>query len=104
MKVFLAPPTGGALQHIATLPLFWVTIITMMLMIKFEEADLIMIMMMMIMMMMMMTVIMMMTVMTIFKGDRSRHLPFRINAGPHQQTDCMVFHKVSPSLSSTFPY
>ena len=24
-KVFLAPPTGGALQHIATLPLFWVT-------------------------------------------------------------------------------
>ena len=25
-KVFLAPPTGGALQHIATLPLFWVTL------------------------------------------------------------------------------
>jgi len=24
-EVFLAPPTGGALQHIATLPLFWVT-------------------------------------------------------------------------------
>ena len=24
-KVFLAPPSGGALQHIATLPLFWVT-------------------------------------------------------------------------------